>query len=266
MLDHRNYSASIVLAIASIPIIGLTPAQSQNTKDDIQVVLQFKYNEADEGRVKGQGDKATAHLTKDYIFTDRQGNRTNLAQIQRQYTWPTDLANDFLISTKTAITSIEIKNSTAEVITRQYDRRVYSIHYQTVYDTWINTPQGWFLQTSKVLPSPEPAYDNFLTSKNDILRLVQSAYEAQDIAYLENQNSCLFSMGSNLYWHSRTTIIKNVVLKGDKLEALVEKYHLTKISKFSISIETATDTWIYTAQKWQLLNPSKAVICNPSIK
>jgi hypothetical protein len=258
MIYPRNYSASIIFAIASIPFLSLSPAQSQNTRDDIQVSLQLKYNEADEGRFKRQGAKATAHFTKDYTFTDRQGNRINLAQIQQQYKWSTELANDFLISSKTAIKSIEIKNSTAEVITKQYDRRVYSIHYQTVRDTWINTPQGWFLQASKVFPSPEPAYGSILNAKNDILRLVQSAYEAQDIDFVKDQNSCLSSMGSNLYWRSRTTMINNAVLKGDKLEVLVERYHLTQISKVFTSIDTATDTWINTAQGWQLQTPPKS--------
>jgi hypothetical protein len=164
-----TYSWPCLSKISVVPIllatIGSLSVKAQPVEASFQELVQDIYNEADSAFPYQGVEKATAHLSKDYIrinLKDSQSivlrKQTNLEGIRHEY-WIEGLTNNFITARKTVIRSIgRTKSDTTGIFRETCDSRVYGGgNCSTGYDTWVRTPQSWKLRKSEVLTQTSPA-------------------------------------------------------------------------------------------------------------
>lgn len=257
------YLSKIAVAPILLATVGLSSVKAQPVEASFQQLVQDIYNEADSAFPYQGVEKATAHLSKDYIrinLKDSQsillGKQTNLEGIRHEY-WIEGLINNFTTSRKTVIRSIGRTSSDGTGIFRETcDSRLYgSIACSTGYDTWVKTPQSWKLRKSEVLTQTSPEKLNLKNS--DILNSIQNIYEKRNIELITNPFGFDFSkkpwLGTNFYWIARKTIIKKISVKDNRAEVFIEQYNVGAVAREFAVFETAHDTWENTSKGWSLL-------------
>jgi hypothetical protein len=260
------YPSKIAVAPILLATVGLLSVKAQPVEASFQQLVQDIYDEADSAFPYQGVEKATAHLSKDYIrinLKDSQsiflGKQTNLEGIRHEY-WIKGLTNDFVTSRKTVIRSIgRISSDGTGIFRETCDSRLYgSVACSTGYDTWVRTPQSWKLRKSEVLMQTSPETLNLENS--DILNIIQNIYEKRNIELIESPLGFGIDgkpmLGTNLYWTSRKTIIKKIVVKDNIAEVFTEQYNVGDIASvfFLNNFEAAHDTWENTSKGWSLLS------------
>ena len=156
MLFPLARNTVLATVIGSVTIATIQPAFADNSA--VRSTIQRNYNQINSAFIRQDLNGATAYFTSDFESINAKGERESLSEFKEKYNSLFKRFNIKLTSSKTTIKSISVKPGSANVaISQRTEGKVAGsfkiIISQTSNDTWVKTPEGWRLQTGKILTS-----------------------------------------------------------------------------------------------------------------